>query len=134
MEQLRDIATLVERLIVRAPVELLRDIHVLDELRRRDIPAVLEKNRGFLVTYTTPVQLMQNTPVHLMPRITISEKHIKDKNSNTSTCSICQENFKLGEEEVSQMHCGHIFHTSCLSEWFIYKNTCPLCRRGSQRP
>jgi hypothetical protein len=28
-----------------------------------------------------------------------------------------KEFFKLGEEDVSQMHCGHIYHTSFISTW-----------------
>lgn len=26
-----------------------------------------------------------------------------------------------------QLSCGHVFHRHCLREWFLKKNTCPLC-------
>ena len=42
-------------------------------------------------------------------------------------CTICFE----GIEDPSQLvktPCGHTFHNSCLTPWFMAKDTCPMCR------
>ena len=31
-------------------------------------------------------------------------------------------------EEITTTACGHIFHSSCLSNWSKTKRTCPVCR------
>jgi len=67
--------------------------------------------------------------VEQLRRITISEEHINDNNSITSGCPICRINFELGEEDAFQTHCGHIYHTVCISTWLQFGNTCPACRR-----
>lgn len=40
-------------------------------------------------------------------------------------CTIC-----LGEvdEDSVQLPCNHVFHRSCLEQWFERRNTCPVCR------
>ena len=62
-----------------------------------------------------------------VPHISIAEGHISDKNSITSSCPCCHENFELGEE-VCQLHCTHIFHENCITLWFRKKTNCPICR------
>ena len=62
-----------------------------------------------------------------VPHISIAEGHISDKNSITSSCSCCHENFEPGEE-VCQLHCTHIFHENCITLWFRKKTNCPICR------
>ena len=59
--------------------------------------------------------------------ISISEHHINNNNTITSSCPICTFDFKL-EEEASQVQCGHLYHRPCISEWLDYNNTCPVCR------
>ncbi|XP_047739269.1 E3 ubiquitin-protein ligase TRAIP-like, partial [Hyalella azteca] len=42
-------------------------------------------------------------------------------------CVICDEVF-MPNIEVSATPCGHIFHTTCVSQWFERSATCPQCR------
>ncbi|GAB7359456.1 hypothetical protein MBLNU230_g6104t1 [Neophaeotheca triangularis] len=42
-----------------------------------------------------------------------------------STCTICMEEYKEGEE-VIELQCGHFFHAECLALWREY--SCPMCR------
>lgn len=35
---------------------------------------------------------------------------------------------------VKRLPCGHIFHTSCLRNWFQRQQTCPTCRMNILRP
>ena len=60
--------------------------------------------------------------------ITISEDHINDNNSVNSSCSICDEDFQLGEEAYRVQFCRHVYHRPCLLKWFLKQKNCPLCR------
>jgi hypothetical protein len=43
-------------------------------------------------------------------------------------CSICTEDFKVGED-VRVLPCKHQFHPTCIDPWLInVSGTCPLCR------
>lgn len=46
---------------------------------------------------------------------------------NDTKCSICLEDF-IVDESIKQLRCEHIYHISCLEEWFNEKRICPLCR------
>ncbi|XP_073959861.1 E3 ubiquitin-protein ligase RNF115-like [Choristoneura fumiferana] len=48
--------------------------------------------------------------------------------ANTS-CSVCWENFQIGEM-VSRLQCDHIFHSTCIEPWLQLHATCPICRRS----
>lgn len=47
-------------------------------------------------------------------------------------CSLCTEPLDPTISQITQLNCGHQFHTSCICRWFIggaiRKFTCPLCR------
>ena len=47
----------------------------------------------------------------------------------TPDCVFCQD--ALLSEPMSVTACGHVFHTSCLNEWFerAPRRECPLCKR-----
>lgn len=40
-------------------------------------------------------------------------------------CSICFE-----ECPTFELKCGHLFHKSCIKEWYKTNKTCPLCRKN----
>mmetsp|Transcript_24318 Transcript_24318/g.36055 ORF Transcript_24318/g.36055 Transcript_24318/m.36055 type:complete len:597 (-) Transcript_24318:1573-3363(-) len=42
-------------------------------------------------------------------------------------CSICLAAFSAGDE-VRDLPCEHIFHSSCVNDWLANESTCPLCR------
>ncbi|XP_057492295.1 probable E3 ubiquitin-protein ligase RHG1A isoform X2 [Actinidia eriantha] len=42
-------------------------------------------------------------------------------------CSICQEDYVEGED-LGKLDCSHNFHFSCIKQWLMQKNTCPLCK------
>ena len=43
-------------------------------------------------------------------------------------CSICQEQIDFRDEEISVLHCGHIYHQTCIQHWLDTDSTCPDCR------
>ncbi|KAJ7944437.1 E3 ubiquitin-protein ligase MBR2-like [Quillaja saponaria] len=42
-------------------------------------------------------------------------------------CCICQEEYVDGED-LGNLDCGHNFHFSCIKQWLVLKNTCPICK------
>ena len=46
-----------------------------------------------------------------------------------ASCSICLEDFKLGDDSAVTK-CNHIFHKSCIEEWYDRKSSCPNCREN----
>uniref|UniRef100_A0A7N0USV2 RING-type E3 ubiquitin transferase n=1 Tax=Kalanchoe fedtschenkoi TaxID=63787 RepID=A0A7N0USV2_KALFE len=48
---------------------------------------------------------------------------VGDSSGGSVVCSVCLEG--LAAEE---MPCKHLYHESCLAEWFKRSRTCPQCR------
>ncbi|XP_035219085.1 uncharacterized protein LOC118192268 [Stegodyphus dumicola] len=42
-------------------------------------------------------------------------------------CDICYELFDE-YSNVAAITCGHVFHQDCISDWFVYAQSCPKCR------
>ncbi|KAK8613608.1 hypothetical protein V6N13_101366 [Hibiscus sabdariffa] len=42
-------------------------------------------------------------------------------------CCICQEEYMDGDD-TGILDCGHDFHTSCIKQWLMLKNICPVCK------
>lgn len=45
-------------------------------------------------------------------------------------CCICQEDYADGED-MGRVDCGHYFHTACIKQWLVIKNTCPICKKAA---
>jgi len=59
-----------------------------------------------------------------------SKKYIKKYASHfKDECIICFELFNTGVE-ITQLDCGHIFHTDCINEWNNQSLSCPICRES----
>ena len=41
-----------------------------------------------------------------------------------------QEEFVEGDE-VGRLDCGHGYHTSCIKQWLLLKNLCPICKASA---
>lgn len=42
-----------------------------------------------------------------------------------NTCAVCISEFQAGES-LSELICGHRFHTDCIGKWILADNGCPL--------
>ena len=52
-------------------------------------------------------------------------------NIHTGQCYICLE--KNTKDHVTTLVCGHVYHTSCISNWFPENITCPTCRKVAHK-
>jgi hypothetical protein len=43
-------------------------------------------------------------------------------------CSVCQDHYTEGQAIRSITHCSHMFHKSCIDQWFERDVHCPVCR------
>jgi hypothetical protein len=51
-----------------------------------------------------------------------------NKDCKYNSCTICIEDFKE-EYYIVKLDCGHLFHEECISEWGLYKQECPVCKK-----
>lgn len=81
----------------------------------------------FSIILRKKVPKLSNLLMHL-------EKYSKIKNDDQilgSKCSICFEEYKIGEYKRCLKNCQHIYHKKCIDKWFKknWQNmSCPLCR------
>ena len=58
-----------------------------------------------------------------------SQLYIKKKGRfEPPICCICLENIVIGQN-IYQLSCKHLFHKSCVTNWFKEKSECPYCRK-----
>lgn len=67
--------------------------------------------------------------VDKIPKITITSDHNVDASGERVSCSVCLQDFQLGETGRSLPYCHHMFHQPCIDRWLIKHGSCPLCRR-----
>lgn len=48
---------------------------------------------------------------------------------NPESCAICITNFEVGAK-VRRLPCFHLFHVTCIDDWFKYNHICPICRNS----
>ncbi|CAG9334485.1 unnamed protein product [Blepharisma stoltei] len=63
----------------------------------------------------------------------IKYQEIKNKKGLDTTCAICFEAFRA-VSVVRRLHCKHLFHGTCIEEWFKANRTCCLCKRDCSVP
>ena len=67
------------------------------------------------------------TSIQELDEILVDKAFLSRNDNATLECVVCSENFHI-EEYVKKMPCKHWFHSSCLEQWLVRTNTCPLCR------
>ncbi|KAL8248453.1 hypothetical protein R6Q59_005321 [Mikania micrantha] len=50
-----------------------------------------------------------------------------DDDEDDEICVICQMEFERSER-LGVLECNHRFHPTCIKEWLIRKNLCPVCK------
>ncbi|BBH08064.1 RING/U-box superfamily protein [Prunus dulcis] len=67
--------------------------------------------------------------VEKIPKIIITSNNNVDASGEKVSCSVCLQDFQLGETVRSLPHCHHMFHLPCIDKWLLRHGSCPLCRR-----
>ncbi|XP_054810744.1 NEP1-interacting protein 1-like [Prosopis cineraria] len=67
--------------------------------------------------------------VEKIPIITITSDDNMDACGERVSCSVCLQDFQLGETVRILPHCHHLFHLPCIDKWLFRHGSCPLCRR-----
>ncbi|KAG8381976.1 hypothetical protein BUALT_Bualt05G0028500 [Buddleja alternifolia] len=67
---------------------------------------------------------------------TPSEVRVKGsgEDGDDNKCSICQEEYILGDEIGKLVECHHGFHSTCINQWLRVKNWCPICKASAESP
>ncbi|CAL5416114.1 unnamed protein product [Camellia sinensis] len=63
-----------------------------------------------------------------LPKTRITDKNIYDSSGNRISCSVCLEDFEVGEVAEKLPICLHMFHRRCIAKWRVRHRSCPLCR------
>jgi hypothetical protein len=64
--------------------------------------------------------------VHATPDQILAATETSTPQDDSGNCAICQETLTTPATRIR--HCGHSFHTTCISEWFTRSVHCPNCR------
>ncbi|KAK4340726.1 hypothetical protein RND71_039227 [Anisodus tanguticus] len=67
--------------------------------------------------------------VEKIPKIVISNDNNMDDTGERVSCSVCLQDFQLGETVRCLPQCHHLFHLPCIDTWLLRHGSCPLCRR-----
>ncbi|CAN6192643.1 unnamed protein product [Urochloa humidicola] len=72
---------------------------------------------------------MPRASIDKLPESWITEEYKRDAVGDLSGCSVCLQDFQVGEKVRSLPDCWHVFHVPCIDGWLIKHGSCPLCRR-----
>lgn len=87
---------------------------------RKIVVSCKPKSKKYIKKYNSPFLNSEN------PNSKDRGRDSKDE------CIICFELFNTGVE-ITQLDCGHIFHTDCINEWNHQSPSCPICRESRPR-
>lgn len=61
-------------------------------------------------------------------KMKISDENKVDSWGDTLCCSVCLQDFQVGETVRNLPNCRHMFHLPCIDCWLVKRTSCPLCR------
>ncbi|XP_050226221.1 NEP1-interacting protein 1-like isoform X2 [Mercurialis annua] len=110
-------------------------------VRERIGPAMLSAVQSQMGAVETSFEEVQNIfdtgsakgltgdTVEKIPKIKITSNNNMDASGDKAACSVCLQDFQVGETVRSLPHCHHLFHLPCIDKWLLRHASCPMCRR-----
>ena len=99
-------------------------LELLNRIYQNNIDNIAPNANSTTVTFTLPRSFTD--PVTVAPTQAQITAALEDVASSTNNCAICQDAISSGACKIRQ--CGHEFHRSCLTNWFVVSVRCPVCR------
>ena len=101
----------------------------IDELKKKITDNILKQNNeNSKINFDDKHQIKNinnnNTPKALIDQIETINFDLY--NTTLFQCGICMDSFNENEK-IKKLHCDHIFHIDCMSQWLQTKKTCPFC-------
>ncbi|GAU34234.1 hypothetical protein TSUD_210160, partial [Trifolium subterraneum] len=62
---------------------------------------------------------LSGASVEKIPTISITSDNNFDASGDRVSCSVCLQDFQIGETVRSLPHCHHMFHLPCIDKWLI---------------
>ena len=104
---------------------MLNEIVYMDMINRMyQNDTYLRNAAATLLTFTLPTTGAME-PVYVTASQTQISSSLIDCPAS-GNCAICQDAISSGACRIRQ--CGHIFHRSCVQNWFSMSVRCPVCR------
>ncbi|MED6204969.1 hypothetical protein PIB30_013736 [Stylosanthes scabra] len=107
-----------------------RDMRLdIDNMSYEELLA-LEERMGSVSTALTEEALsecLKRNIFQSLPSDDVTETCNGNKNKDDIKCSICQEEYVVGDE-VGNLQCQHMYHVVCIQQWLRLKNWCPICK------
>lgn len=82
----------------------------------------LEERIGYVST-----GLGEQTILKLLKQWKYSSCKLEIASLEQEPCCICREDYNEGED-IGTLNCRHDFHTTCIKQWLMIKNLCPICK------
>ena len=95
-------------------------VRMLERLFRMDQPTEIDTDSG--------LTKQQIDDLRSECEVKLDSASIERYGLDKDDCSICLEEFKVGDDVIVLKGCGHVFHSGCLVGWLGIKNRCPLCK------
>jgi hypothetical protein len=84
-----------------------------------------------LLTFSMPINYNDGSPSFMEPVIVVPSQtqinsSLEECPGNQSSCAVCQDTISSGACRIRQ--CGHVYHRTCIVNWFSMSVRCPVCR------
>merc|ERR1719420_2908393 len=57
-----------------------------------------------------------------------TKESIRELQEHRTTCNVCLEDFKCGDEVRKLNACPHAYHKECIDRWLSRVPSCPICK------